>query len=71
MHSGSAAYLCGKHIMSDKQALLRWSLAEQGKLRNALAEIELSADRAERAEEVQRIKKNLADLEIVQRSLKG
>ena len=57
--------------MSDKQALLRWSITEQGKLRNALVEIELSADRAERAQDVLRIKKNLADLEIVRRSLKG
>ena len=55
--------------MSDKAALLRWCLAEQEKLRNELAEIELSSDRAERAKEVQRIAKNLADLEIVVQGL--
>ena len=66
-----ALIFSGKHIMSDKQALLRWTIAEQEKLRTALAEIESSADRADRAQEMQRIRKNLADLEIVLRSLKG
>ena len=68
--------LSGKHIKmgdaeSDRESLLRWCKAEIEKLRNELAEIELSRDQAKLDAEVRRIKKNLADLDIVLRGLSG
>jgi hypothetical protein len=57
--------------VSDRESLLRWCKAEIEKLRNELAGIELSRDHAKLDADVRRIKKNLADLDIVLRGLSG
>jgi hypothetical protein len=57
--------------MADRAVLFGWCIAEKENLRNELAQIELSADRARRVGEVKRIEKHLAELAIVLYYLKA
>jgi len=65
------AFACGGVCMADRAALLSWCTAEKENLRNELAQIELSVDRAQRVGEVKLIEKHLADLAIVLHNLKA